>query len=199
MRHWMVTLLSAIALVLPSVLWAQTPASPVRVIFEAQSAQFDSSARAYERIWREDGARIVAAMERRASLRFVYPLYADTVIRALVLEGVSNSGYRELSPMTLRASYPLDTKRATLVHELGHRLMAGLFERDEPQHEPLFLWLYDAWIDLYGPEFAAAQAAIERQRGGPYPAAWDAVTALSAEERAARWQAALRERLPRRR
>jgi hypothetical protein len=85
-----------------------------------------------------------------------------------------------------RASYPADTKKATLMHELGHRLMAGLLRRDEPdEHDKLFLFLYDAWIALYGKDFADAQVAIEKRRRGPYPAAWDSALALSATERAA--------------
>ena len=45
-------------------------------------------------------------------------------IRAIVYEGISNSGYKRI-PMRMRASYPPDTKRATLVHELAHRLISN--------------------------------------------------------------------------
>ena len=40
--------------------------------------------------------------------------------------------------MHLRASYPLDTKKATLIHELGHRLQSDLFHHDEDDHKYLF-------------------------------------------------------------
>jgi hypothetical protein len=101
--------------------------------------------------------------------------------------------------MELRASYPSDTKRATLIHELGHRVMAGLYRRDEEEHGALFLWLYDVWVALYGKAFADEQVIVERRRGGPYPKAWDEAMHLSATERAAQWRAILAERLPRRR
>jgi hypothetical protein len=109
------------------------------------------------------------------------------------------SGYRDITPMRMRASYPPDTKKATLIHELGHRLQSGFFRRDEEEHGPLFLWLYDTWVQLYGREFADAQVEIEKRRRGPYPKAWDDALALSAAERAARWRAIVAERLPTRR
>ena len=56
-----------------------------------------------------------------------------------------------------------------------------------------FLWLYDAWVTLWGWAFADAQVAVERARRGPYPRAWDAALALDAAGRAARWKA-LRDR-----
>jgi hypothetical protein len=96
--------------------------------------------------------------------------------------------------MRLRASYPADTKKATLVHELGHRLQTGVARRSgTDEHETLFLWLYDVWVDLWGREFADAQVLVERARRGPYPAAWDAALALDSAGRAARWRS-LRDR-----
>ena len=175
-----------------------TAASPVRVQFVAQGDTFARAAREYEQLWATEGPRIVEAMERVSGLGFVSPTYADTVITANVLERASESGFRA-SPMVMRASYPFDTRRATLIHELGHRLQSGLFRREEESHPPLFLWIYDVWVELYGREFADAQVAVERRRGGPYPAAWDQAMALSAGERATRWKAIRDERLPTRR
>jgi hypothetical protein len=170
----------------------------VRISFVPQSDSFAAAARDYSQLWAAEGDRIVREMENVSGLTFVYPAFADTAITANVFEGVSNSGYRE-SPMRLRASYPADTKKATLIHELGHRLQAGLFRRDEEEHGPLFLWIYDVWVKLYGQQFADAQVAVERARGGPYPKAWDEALALSANDRAARWHALVAERLPTRR
>jgi hypothetical protein len=172
--------------------------SPVRVQFVAQGDSFTTAVREYEGLWVAEGARIVEAMERVSGLTFVSPVYADTAITAQVLERASSSGYRT-SPMQMRASYPLDTRRATLIHELGHRLQGDLFRREEDHHGPLFLWIYDVWTDLYGREFADAQVIVERRRGGPYPAAWDAAMALSRSERAARWKALRDERMATRR
>ncbi|MFL5594589.1 MAG: hypothetical protein ACJ785_08270, partial [Gemmatimonadaceae bacterium] len=117
----------------------------VHISFAPQSDSFAVPAREYERLWAAEGERIVAEMERVSRLSFIYPQFADTSITAIVFEGVSNSGYRE-DPMRLRASYTPDTKKATLIHELGHRLQAGLFRREEEEHGPLFLWLYDTWV-----------------------------------------------------
>jgi hypothetical protein len=174
------------------------PYSRVRISFVPQSDSFAAAAEEYRQLWAAEGERIVAAMEEVSGLTFVYPAYADTAITAIVFEGVSNSGYRA-SPMRLRASYPPDTKKATLAHELGHRLQAGLFRRDEEEHGPLCLWLYDVWVKLYGKEFADAQVVVEKRRGGPYPKAWDEALALSPEQRAARWRAMVAERIATRR
>jgi len=178
----------------------QTAAAPprVRITFVPQSDSFAASARDYERMWAAEGPRIVAAMERVSGLTFISPVYADTAITANVLERASNSGFRA-SPMQLRASYSADTKKATIIHELGHRLQSGLFRREEEEHGPLFLWIYDVWVALYGREFADAQVVIERARGGPYPKAWDEAMALTAAQRAARWRELVAERLPTRR
>jgi hypothetical protein len=158
--------------------------TPLRVIFAAQTDSFQAAAREYDSLWTSDGARMTRALEIAARLRFADT--GDTVIRALVFEGVSTSGYHD-KPMQLRASYPLATKKATLMHELGHRLESDLFRASEDDHPFLFLWLSAAWVDAYGEEFAREQVAVERRRGGVYPAAWNAALALSAEGRAARW------------
>jgi hypothetical protein len=162
--------------------------SPVQLTFVAQSDSFAAARDAYEALWRAEGPRIVRVMEQVSGIRFDSPPYADTAISAIVFEGVSSSGYRD-TPMHLRASYPPDTRKATLVHELGHRLQAGVARRGEDEHEILCLWLYDTWVALWGREFADAQVVVERARGGPYPRAWDAALALDAAGRAARWKA----------
>jgi hypothetical protein len=170
-----------------------TGPSPVRIRFVTEADSLAPAAREYERLWADEGARMVAAMESVSGLRFDGSIYADTSITALVVERASSSGYRE-RPMEMRASYPPDTKRATLIHELGHRLQSNLFRQGEQEHGPLFLWIYDVWSLLYGPAFADAQVEVERRRRGPYPAAWDSAMALTAEQRAARWRAIRDER-----
>ena len=164
------------------------PPSPVHLGFQPESAQFAAAAREYQRLWDADHTRIVAVMESISGLRFDSPPYADTLIDAIVFEGVSYSGHREV-PMKLRASYAPDTKRATLIHELGHRLQTGIAPQGQDEHEVLFLWLYDVWVALYGRAFADAQVTVERARGGPYPRAWDAALALDRSQRAARFRA----------
>ena len=159
-----------------------------RVEFVPQSETFASAVGEYERIWAADGRRILRAMQEVSGLTFT-----DTAITAIVFEGVSSSGFRD-TPMRLRASYSLDTKKATLIHELGHRLQSGLFRQTEEEHGPLFLWLYDTWAQLYGREFADAQVAVEKRRRGPYPKAWEDALSLMPKQRAERWRALVAER-----
>ena len=163
----------------------------LRIVFQPDSDQFSEAARQYETIWASEGPRITAAMEAASGLKF-----EDREVKAMVLEVSSNSGYKE-KPMQLRASYPLDTKKATLIHELGHRLQSDLFHHDEDDHKYLFLWIYEVWVKLYGREFADGQVAVEKQRGRMYPAAWDFALSFSPESRAARWKETLAERMPR--
>ena len=166
----------------------------LQLTFTAQADSFRVAAREYDSLWTSDAVRITRALEAAARLRFAE--IGDTVIRAIVFEGVSSSGYHD-KPMQLRASYPVATKKATLMHELGHRLESDLFRASENDHPFLFLWLYSAWVDAYGEGFAREQVAVEKRRGGVYPAAWDAALALSAEGRAARWDSVRSSRIRR--
>lgn len=162
----------------------QLPPSHLHLRFSAVADSFQAAAREYDSLWAIDGDRVTHSLEAAAHLTFAD--IGDTVIRVLVFEGASTSGYHE-RPMQLRASYPPATKKATLMHELGHRLESHLFRAAENDHPFLFLWLYDAWIDVYGEDFAQQQVGIEKRRGGVYPAAWDSALALSHAERVARW------------
>jgi hypothetical protein len=129
-------------------------------------------------------------MERISGLRF-----RETSIPVRVVYGPSSSGYGE-RPMRLRGSYPEPTKRATLIHELGHRLQSDLFIRDEDEHPALFLWLYDTWRALYGDEFARQQVEVEGARKGQhdYRTMWADALALDSTARATRWTAMREER-----
>src|SRR6266540_1381083 len=82
----------------------------LQIVFQPDSDQYAEAAKEYEAIWARDGAKITAAMEAASGLKF-----EDRQVKAMVLEVSSSSGYKE-KPMQLRASYPLDTKRATLIH-----------------------------------------------------------------------------------
>lgn len=133
----------------------------------------------YRRLWETDGARIVAAMERVAGLSF-----PDSPIAAIVSEGRPMTAY-DGRTIRLRASYSPAYKKATLVHELGHRLALGL-PSGLDDHRLLYLFLYDVWTDLYGQAFADRMVAIERRIGPAYEAAWTWALAMSREQRQAR-------------
>jgi hypothetical protein len=160
------------------------PAPPPRLVFEAMEPEHRAAAKEYEAIWAADGARISDALSRRSGLRF-----EESAIRALVIDGPGSSG-AGTTPMRLLASDPAAAKKGTLVHELGHRLQARLFTRNEDDHPYLFLYLYDVWSDLYGEAFADEQVKIESARKGRYDygRAWTQVLALTEDERIAAWR-----------
>jgi hypothetical protein len=183
MKPLLGTLLAAVC-----ALYCPAQNQTLRIVFQPDSDRFSEAAHEYESIWAREGARITVAMQAVSGLQF-----EDREVQAIVLEVSSNSGYKD-TPMHLRASYPLDTKKATLIHELGHRLQADLFHHDEDDHKYLFLWLYDVWVQLYGREFADAQVTVEKQRGRMYPASWDFALSFTPQERAAKWKETVAER-----
>ncbi len=167
-----------------SSLSAQAPATFLQVNFTASAEKFGAATEEYRAIWAKDAVRIVTAMERATGLRF-----EPGPIEVSVYEGTSYSGERGGRPMLLRASYPQETKRGTLVHELAHRLAADVpFTGDH--HDLIFLFVYDVWVDLWGKPFADQQVRIEGLRKGivDYEGVWKRTLALSADERARRWQ-----------
>lgn len=125
-------------------------------------------------------------MERVSGVRFI-----EREIQAIVYEGVSWSGFGN-QPMKLRASYPPDVKKATLVHELGHKLILRIPKTKEiDAHRVLFLVLYDIWESLYGRDFANRMVEVEKKRKGiyDYESAWEWALSMSKEERAAKFKA----------
>jgi len=164
---------------------AYSQENPLRIEFVPLSESFSQAAVEYQQIWEREKDRIVAAMEHRTGLQF-----PRAGITAIVYEGISFSGYGS-TPMRLRASLDLESKRGILVHELGHRLLGGIHRND--QHPVLFLFLYDVWKELWGEAFADRQVRVESRRRGlyDYAGAWKAALSLSAEERAARLRSLL--------
>jgi hypothetical protein len=141
---------------------------------------FVEGANDYRRIWVAEGDRIVAALERASGLAF-----PSAPIDVIVSEGRPMTAFDGRS-MRLRASYSAEYKKATLVHEMGHRLAFTLPRSAElDDHRLLYLFLYDAWTDLFGPEFADRMVAIERRIPGryDYDAAWSWALALTRQQR----------------
>src|SRR5688572_4083161 len=155
------------------------------VDFIASTPAHESAARAYRAIWEQDGARIIAALEARTCMRF-----PETAVAAVVGDEVSDSGGPE-HPMSLRASYDLAVKRATLVHELAHRHLWQLEQRldDVDGHRTLYLILEGVWAEVWGEDFAG-----ERVRGETswhasydYAAAWSWARRLTIDQRGILW------------
>jgi hypothetical protein len=157
----------------------------VSMTFTPQDQTFADAAEAYRRVWNAEGSTIVDAMERGTGLTFL-----ETHVNAVIFEGVSKSGVGD-SPMYLRASYPADVKKATLVHEHGHRLIAQLRTRpaDLDEHRVLDLFLYDVWESLWGRDLADQQVKFESGLRGlyDYETAWKWALSLSKAERASRF------------
>lgn len=141
MAHGMIAhTMVALLLCLPVVVAGQERS--LRLNIAPDSARFAEAASEYQTIWDAEGPRIVEAMEHATGLQF-----EPGPIGVVVYEGPSNSGYRE-RPMWLRASYPSSTKRATLVHELAHRLISELVPASFDDHPIIFLFAYDVWVEL---------------------------------------------------
>jgi hypothetical protein len=155
----------------------------VTVTFSSQNGNhdFDAAADEYRQIWAAEGTRVIQAMEKISKLEF-----PEKNVKVEVYEGTSFSG-RGDGPMRLRASYTADVKKGTLVHELGHRMIAQLKKRpmELDEHKLLFLYLYDLYVDLYGKEFADAQVAFGKTLKGlyDYESAWNWALAMTREER----------------
>ncbi len=102
--------------------------------------------------------------------------------------------------MRMRASFPPDIKKGTLMHELGHRLMLEhqIYAREvageKLGHHPLLvLLLYDAWEDAYGREFADANVTIERTRKAyDYESAWTWALSMTRQQRSVGFEQAKR-------
>lgn len=159
-----------------------TKSTEVKLSFSPENEQYIPAVQEYQRIWSEEGKIMIATMEQVSLMMFL-----EKEVQVIVFEGPSNSGGPS-SPMKMRASYPPDVKKATLVHELGHRMNFQLVKRpkDLDEHQILFLYLYDVWEKLYGKEFADKQVEIERKRKGiyDYDSAWKWALSLSKEARA---------------
>lgn len=166
-----------IALALAASLGAAAPP----VSFTAVSPEYAEAADEYRRLWQAEGPRITAAMEAATGLAF-----PAERIDAIVSEGRPMASF-DGRTIRLRASYSPAYKKATLAHEIGHRLAFTLPRRDGlDDHRLLYLFLYDVWTDLYGREFADRMVSIERRIGPAYEAAWTWALAMTRAERQTR-------------
>lgn len=171
---------------LMSIAYLTAQESALKMSFTPESEKYTEATKQYQEIWKAEGGKMIEAIESVTGLRFV-----ETDISVIVFEGASSSGFGAI-PMKLRASYPEEVKKATLIHELGHRLNGQLKERpkDIDEHRILFLYLYDVWAKLYGKDFADRMVEVEKKRKGlyDYEAAWNWALSLSEEQRAAKFK-----------
>ena len=146
--------------------------------------KFEAAADEYRDIWAKEGSRIIDAMER------ISALVSRERSRRTRMKGQVFRGAAKLR-MRLRSGYAPATKRATIVHELGHRLMGDLVPADIDHHSIIFLFVYDVWVDLWGQSFADEQVTVERARSGSianYDKLWTEALAMTPAERAGRFK-----------
>lgn len=151
--------------------------------FTTLEPRFADSADLYRDIWAIDGARIVDALERHSGLAF--PAAPIEVI----VNGASTMTALDGRTIRMRAGYPSGFAKGTLAHELGHRLAIALPRTAEiDDHRVLYLFLYDAWAELYGRDFADAMVQRERQIRSTYDydAAWQWALSMTRTERQSR-------------
>ena len=175
-------------LALPAFLLLAAAAPPVT--FTPLEPRFAEAADDYRQLWRAEGERIVAALERESGLAF-----PDRPLEIILHDGRPMTGFG-CSMMRLRGQTGGRLATGTLVHELGHCLAATLpLAAGIDDQRLLYLFLYDAWTALYGRDFADGMVRIERQipLAYDYSAAWDWALAMTYEQRQARLRA-LRER-----
>jgi hypothetical protein len=177
---------TALSLALLTLLGAGAPP----LSFVPLDPSFAAGAEEYRRIWESDGARIVAALESAAGVEF-----PRQPLEILVRDGPPMTSY-DGRTIRLRANCSPRCKLGTFTHELGHRLALELPRTAEiDDHRLLYLFLYDAWTDLYGQEFADRMVSIERRIPGlyDYDAAWTWALAMTREQRRARLRTLLAE------
>lgn len=121
----------------------------------------------YQRIWVEDGEKIVSKWEEITGLKFNEIEIDATVANR---RGMSH-------PLTLRCNLETGFKKSDLIHELGHILLYKKIKYlpENPsleRHKVLDLVLYDVLRELYGDEFIAS--IITRESEYPlYSEAWN--------------------------
>jgi hypothetical protein len=133
---------------------------------DSDKKEFIQAAQKYQQIWDAEKSKILQKYEELSGLKF-----KENQINAIVFEGVSGS-----HPLRVRSSLSAEAKLATLIHELGHRLIfqetRKLKLNNLEEHKILNLLLFDVWRDLYGKLFADRNVDIERQRQTYYKEAW---------------------------
>jgi len=155
---------------------------------------YSEAVEGYERIWKEDGGKMVGILEKISGLKF-----KETLINVVVFKARMPS---HAYPMALRADLSEERMRAVLIHELGHRLLNGngiklvgkggkpAADMELEQHKNLSLILYDVWVEVYGKDFADRNVDLDftLKRTTALRKAWKWALKFSKEERKRKFQ-----------
>jgi len=160
---------------------------------EEDNPEFEKAAEEYAKIWKEEGNKIVTAIEKVGELKF-----KEKIINAIIYNEISFS-----VPLKLQANNSMEHKKGTLTHELCHRLVVGnnitlksgktYNSWTMAVHKHIDLILYDIYVELYGETFAKKEIAYEISlwtgKGiSPYKTAWDWALSMTKEERQKLWK-----------
>ncbi|MBI3572501.1 hypothetical protein HY091_03155 [Candidatus Kaiserbacteria bacterium] len=150
----------------------------IRFLPESDLKDYQKPCKEFETIWRADGDKIVSQLQSVTGLAF-----REREINAAVFSGPSHS-----CPLALRAESDFINKRATLIHELGHRILRGRANMKRlsklENHKILFLVLPEVLLAIGGRELLDAAIAYDRALPHPeYGEAWDYALAFTPEER----------------
>jgi len=143
---------------------------------ESSDNEIKQATKEYQEIWDKDGQNIISTIERVSGLSF-----PKEDINVTIKEKPSRVEYGQI---TLRASYPYNIKKSTLVHELIHILIPNkiIKEFDEP-HNVIYLILFDIWQEIFGKEYAIKSVNFERSLSPRYDKCWSNVLKLSNRQR----------------
>lgn len=140
----------------------------------------------YEEFWSHEGEEIVRVFYSLTGLRFWYKSITVHIVQG---DYSSEAGSRYKRMRLRHNSYNLDDRRQLVAHELAHRLLMGNYiDGAGPahlfySHYYIYLFLYDAWVQLWGREFAAEMAKKEEAKPRAYNLAWRRAMALTFEQR----------------
>jgi hypothetical protein len=161
----------------------------IRFFPDSDLNDYSQSVKDFEDIWKEDGQRIQDSLEKAAGLKF-----KENFINAIVYHRKSFS-----CPLSLRGGMPKDRAKTVLAHELGHRLIYGTTNKrkdDLTSHKDLFLFFYDALVEIYGEETAKETAKFDSENlPSFYKEAWDWALAIPKEERKGRFEQVIKDTL----
>jgi hypothetical protein len=163
----------------------------IRFIPIFEDKEFIDAVNEYKGIWESEAEKITGAFKKITSLSLI-----ENRIACVVYEGISFSGRSAQDMMKLRASYDIEMKKATLIHELSHRLLFNLkTQPDMDEHQTIDLFLYDVWMDLYGEDFANKIVGIEKKRGEKYQKAWEWALSYTKDQRVEKFAEVLKENI----
>lgn len=157
---------------------------------ESDSPILEKAAKEYSALWKDEGEKIQAEIEKVSGLKF-----KKKIVNAVtVIDDVSYS-----VPLKLEADTTFQQKRGTLIHELCHRLFV---ENDDLKidfdysdkdwnlklHKIIDLILFDICANLYGEKFAndliKTEASLWGEEGiSPYKIAWEWALSMTKEQR----------------